>query len=98
MSQDSDFFDQRAKDASELASSAILDNVRDRELRSAAAWSAMADRARRVEKSRRAATLAKEEERAQISAVGTADEPPADDPSDDSAAQPDREGAGDGSE
>lgn len=63
MSQDSDFFDQRAKDASELAGNAILDNVRDRELRSAAAWRAMADRARRVEKSRQAATLAREQDR-----------------------------------
>ncbi|MGC1269175.1 MAG: hypothetical protein WA842_01105 [Croceibacterium sp.] len=63
MSQDSDFFDQRAKDASELAGHAILDNVRDRELRSAAAWRAMADRARRVEKSRQAATLAREQDR-----------------------------------
>lgn len=63
MSQDSELFDQRAKVAADLAENAVLDNVRERELRSAAAWSAMADRARRVEKSRQAAALAREHER-----------------------------------
>lgn len=66
MSQDSELFDQRAKVAADLAEHAVLDNVRERELRSAAAWSAMADRARRVEKSRQAAALARTQDRLQM--------------------------------
>jgi hypothetical protein len=44
MSQTFEFYDQRARDAEENAEQAVLDNVRDRELRSAKAWREMADR------------------------------------------------------
>ena len=44
MSQTFDFYDTRARAAQEAAEEAVLDNVRDRELRSAAAWRGMADR------------------------------------------------------
>lgn len=82
MSQDSDFFDQRAKAASALAETAELDNVRVRELRSAAAWKAMADRARRIEKSRLQSALDREqlkeemlqdEEATRVAGKGTSD-------------------------
>jgi len=82
MSQDSDFFDQRAKAAWALAETADLANVRVRELRSAAAWQAMADRARRIEKSRRQSALERErlkeqmlqdEEATQVAGKGTSD-------------------------
>ena len=44
MSQTFEFYDQRAKSAELEAERAQLDNVRDRELRSAKAWRGMADR------------------------------------------------------
>ena len=44
MSQTFEFYDQRAKSAELEAERAQLDNVRDRELRSATAWRGMADR------------------------------------------------------
>ena len=44
MSQTFDFYDTRARAAQIAADEAVLDNVRDRELRSAAAWRGMADR------------------------------------------------------
>lgn len=44
MSQTFEFYDQRAKSAELEAERASLDNVRDRELRSAKAWRGMADR------------------------------------------------------
>ena len=44
MSQTFEFYDQRARDAEANADQAALDNVRDRELRSAKAWREMADR------------------------------------------------------
>jgi len=44
MSQTFEFYDQRAKAAEAAADEAYLDNVRDRELRSAKAWRGMADR------------------------------------------------------
>lgn len=44
MSQTFDFYDTRARAAQTAADEAVLDNVRDRELRSAAAWRGMADR------------------------------------------------------
>ncbi len=45
MSQTFEFYDQRAKAAEAEADVAVLDNVRERELRSAKAWREMADRA-----------------------------------------------------
>ena len=68
MSQTFEFYDQRAKSAELEAERAQLDNVRDRELRSAKAWRGMADRqlmidaervkAEEIRSARRAAELA----------------------------------------
>lgn len=44
MSQTFEFYDERARAAQEAADCAVLDNVRERELRSAKAWRGMADR------------------------------------------------------
>lgn len=44
MSQTFEFYDQRARAAEAEADRAVLDNVRERELRSAKAWRGMADR------------------------------------------------------
>ena len=44
MSQTFEFYDERARAAQAAADQAVLGNVRDRELRSAAAWRGMADR------------------------------------------------------
>ena len=48
MSQTFDFYDARAKEAAAEAEAAVLDNVRERALRSAKTWRALADQARRV--------------------------------------------------
>jgi hypothetical protein len=48
MTVQSDFYRARAIDARADADAASLDNVRDRCLRSAAAWDTMADRAQRT--------------------------------------------------
>jgi hypothetical protein len=47
-----DFCEARAATASLAADQATLDNVRQRELRSAAAWQALADQARKVREGR----------------------------------------------
>ena len=47
-----DFCEARAREAADAASNAALSNVRDRELRSEAAWRAMADQMLQVEKKR----------------------------------------------
>lgn len=44
VTQTFEFFDERARAASAEADKAVLDNVRERELRSAKAWRGMADR------------------------------------------------------
>ena len=44
MSQTFEFYDERARAAEDAADLAQLDNVRERELRSARAWRGMADR------------------------------------------------------
>ncbi|WP_068071794.1 hypothetical protein [Novosphingobium lentum] len=49
MSQTFEFYTARADEAAAEATAAKLDNVRDRALRSEAAWRQMADRVRRVE-------------------------------------------------
>lgn len=54
-----EFCDGRALEAATAASSATLDNVRDRELRSEAAWRAMADRIRQTEEARSARDAAR---------------------------------------
>lgn len=52
MTMSRDFCDARAEEAATAAEGAKLDNVRDRELRSEAAWRAMSDRILRTEKAR----------------------------------------------
>jgi hypothetical protein len=47
-----EFCEARAKEAADEATCASLDNVRERALRSQAAWQAMADRATEVAKAR----------------------------------------------
>jgi hypothetical protein len=52
MSQTFEFYDERARAAASAAEEAKLDNVRDRELRSAKAWRDMADRQLMIDKER----------------------------------------------
>ena len=52
MTAQSDFYRARAVDARADAEAALLDNVRERCLRAAAAWDDMADRAARTGKMR----------------------------------------------
>jgi hypothetical protein len=60
MSVQQDFYAARAADARTEAQAATLDNVRDRCLRAASAWEAMADRAERGDKFRAKQAAAKE--------------------------------------
>lgn len=60
------FCDERVRAATIAADQSSLDNVRERELRSAAAWQAMSDRIRKLEATRSA------RERAQLEARETA--------------------------
>jgi len=64
MSQTFDFFDERARAAESAAETAALDNVRERELRSAKAWREMADRALLIEAERARAEVYRAERRA----------------------------------
>jgi hypothetical protein len=59
MSSQRDFLVARANEARAEAEAATLDNVRQRCLRSAAAWEAMAVRAQRMETQRSALAAAK---------------------------------------
>lgn len=59
MANQHEFYLARAAEARAAAAAATLDNVRDRCLRSEAAWSAMADRAERTDRAREKAVLAK---------------------------------------
>ena len=52
MSQTFEFYDERARHAETEAGKALLDNVRERELRSAKAWRDMADRQLMIDKER----------------------------------------------
>ena len=52
MSISYEFATERAAEAAQAAETAELDNVRERALRSEAAWRDMADRARKTEESR----------------------------------------------
>jgi len=71
MSQTFEFYDQRARAAEAAAGNAMLDNVREREMRSARAWRDMADRQLQIDAERikaeetRAARRAAELESAQ---------------------------------
>ncbi len=47
MAQTYEFYDERAKESAVEATSAVLENVRERALRSEKAWRAMADQALR---------------------------------------------------
>jgi nicotinate-nucleotide pyrophosphorylase len=64
MSQTFEFYDQRAKAAEAEADVAVLDNVRERELRSARAWRGMADRQFQIDAERIKADEARAERRA----------------------------------
>lgn len=66
MSIQHDFYEARAADARREAAAATLDNVRDRCLRAAYAWEAMAARAHRGDTFR--AKLAAEKEAAALAA------------------------------
>ena len=59
MSSNHEFYLARAAEARADAEAATLDNVRDRCLRSEAAWAAMADRAERSDKAREKLALEK---------------------------------------
>jgi hypothetical protein len=64
MSQSSDFYDARADDAEAAAGCAQLDNVRDRELRSAEVFRKLADQQRKVLVERAKAEAIRQERRA----------------------------------
>jgi hypothetical protein len=64
MSQTSDFYDARADDAEAAAGCAQLDNVRDRELRSAAVFRKLAEQQRKVLIDRAKAEEIRDERRA----------------------------------
>lgn len=70
MSSNQDFYLARAAEARADAEAATLDNVRDRCLRSEAAWSQMADRVQRGERMRE--KLLAEKSAAQSEAAGMA--------------------------
>ena len=54
MSQTSEFYEARARAAEEHASTATLENVRERNLVAAKTWQGLADQARRVMENRAA--------------------------------------------
>lgn len=54
MAQQEEFYMARAAEARAEAEAAVLDNVRERALRSAAAWEAMADRSSAIATAREA--------------------------------------------
>ena len=63
MSQTFAFYTARAEEAAFEADNATLGNVRDRALRSEAAWREMANRVQRLEEDRRAAEVIRAERR-----------------------------------
>jgi hypothetical protein len=65
VSQASDFYDARADDAEAAAGRAELENVRDREMRSAAVFRMLADNARRVDIGRAKAEIIRQERAAE---------------------------------
>lgn len=66
MSQTSDFYDARADEADAAANCAQLDNVRERELRSASVFRKLADQARKVIVDRAKAEVIRDERRALV--------------------------------
>ena len=64
MSQTFEFYDERARSAEAEAEKALLDNVRERELRSAKAWRGMADRQLMIDEERVKADKIRAERRA----------------------------------
>ncbi|MCB2077493.1 MAG: hypothetical protein KDE55_07320 [Novosphingobium sp.] len=68
MAQTIEFYEQRAEEAAQEARNAKLVNVRERALRSEAAWREMADRAIAVDKARE--DKRKEQEQARAEAGG----------------------------
>ena len=64
MSQTFEFYDERARAAEAEADKAVLDNVRERELRSAKAWRGMADRQLMIDAERVKADRERAERRA----------------------------------
>lgn len=64
MSQTFEFYDQRARAAEAEADKALLDNVRERELRSARAWRSMAERQKVIDDERVKAEEVRSERRA----------------------------------
>jgi hypothetical protein len=63
MSMSLEFYIARADDSAKEALAATLDNVRDRALRSEAAWRSMAERQLRVESERKVAERVRQERR-----------------------------------
>jgi len=73
MSQTHEFYEERARHAEAEARNAVLDNVRERELRSAKAWHEMANRARTIEAERiKADEIRAERRAAELEAVAAA--------------------------
>ncbi len=64
MSQSVEFYQARAAEAAEEARQSSLENVRERALRSEAAWRVMADRALKIERDRKVAAVERAERRA----------------------------------
>ena len=69
MSQSYEFYSARADEAAVAAGEAILDNVRDRELRAEKTWRALADQARSVAEMRDKVEREKREAREASSAL-----------------------------
>ncbi len=70
MAQTYEFYAERAAAAEAAAKQATLDNVRDREMRAAKTWTALADQARRVTLQREKTEREKAEARAAEAAGG----------------------------
>jgi hypothetical protein len=64
MTQTSDYYDARADEAEAAAGRADLDNVRDREMRSAAVFRMLADNVRKIHIARAKAEVVRQERRA----------------------------------
>ena len=78
MSQTFEFYDERARHAETEAGKALLDNVRERELRSAKAWRGMADRQLMVDAERVKVDEVRAERRAaELEAAAALSEAPA---------------------
>jgi len=65
LSQNYEFYNTRANEAAAEAKAAVLDNVRERALRSETAWREMADRAKQMEQEREVARVEREKRQAE---------------------------------